>query len=139
MNVKIVGKTTYGKPIGFFPIVLENRYEVLMSMFETKNSAGSGEYYPGFRPDVEDVAGDNMIDDATRDFGNPQESYLAAALNVIAPSSVFTGNARILESLMTIDGKKVSLRTIDQVRVVRDGNEFNGMIADPKRMKLKLR
>ncbi|RZK17202.1 MAG: hypothetical protein EOO43_13725, partial [Flavobacterium sp.] len=52
LNVKVVGQTTYGKPIGFFPVRIENRYDVFFSMFETKNSLGQGGYYSGIKPDT---------------------------------------------------------------------------------------
>jgi carboxyl-terminal processing protease len=37
INVKLVGSTSYGKPVGFFPITID-RYDVYYSMFESRNS-----------------------------------------------------------------------------------------------------
>lgn len=81
MNVKLVGKTTYGKPIGFFPVRLENKYDVLYSLFETRNALGEGQYYTGFVPDV-----DGGIDFGNYDFGNPLDGYLAKAVAILAPN-----------------------------------------------------
>lgn len=80
MNVKLVGLQTYGKPIGFFPVRIQNKYDVFLSMFETKNSQDAGGYYTGMTPDV------NLDKDfGDYDFGDPSEQLLAAAINVLAP------------------------------------------------------
>ncbi|MES2826624.1 MAG: S41 family peptidase [Bacteroidota bacterium] len=120
MTVNLVGKTTYGKPIGFFPFRLENRYDVYLSLFETKNSAGQGEYYNGMVPDV-----DGGTDFAEYDWGNPSESYLAKALNIIAPGVTAIGSANRLYSATA--GKGVA----DQLKVIgefENDKEFIGMI-----------
>ncbi|MFP5080990.1 S41 family peptidase [Pedobacter sp. JCM 36344] len=80
MTVTLVGKTTYGKPVGFFPIKLENRYDVYLSLFETKNALGVGGYYNGMPADI-----DGGSDLGNYDFGNPLDGYLAKALTVLAP------------------------------------------------------
>ena len=50
MEVKLVGDTTYGKPVGFFPIPVFN-YAIYPISFRTINSAGQADYYDGFAPD----------------------------------------------------------------------------------------
>lgn len=106
MIVKVVGETTYGKPIGFFPIRLENRYEVFMSLFESKNSKGEGGYYTGIVPDFaieEDLA--------NYDFGNPNDDYLKRALYYLAPN-VTTFSS--LNKVMNVSGKtSVRLRGVN--------------------------
>lgn len=82
MNVKLVGTKTYGKPIGFFPVRIENKYDVFFSMFETKNSLGEGGYYSGMTPDV---TGEKDFGDY--DFGDPADDYLAKAIKILAPGS----------------------------------------------------
>lgn len=120
INVKLVGEKTYGKPIGFFPIIIENRYKVYYSLFQTKNSAGEGNYFDGFTPDVFDD-----YDQPTRNFGDIQENYLAKALNLLAPGITVTGNtARI----MSLQQTKVSTPTFVREIPMVDGNEFIGMI-----------
>jgi carboxyl-terminal processing protease len=127
MNVKIVGTTTYGKPVGFFPITLENRYEVLMSMFSSKNANGQGDYFAGFTPDVVDD-----YDDPVRNFGDAKENYTALALNLLAPNVVVTAKSAIT---MSIDGTKVTAKSLKPMVPVVDGNEFVGMIETRRRLK----
>jgi carboxyl-terminal processing protease len=112
VNVKLVGETTYGKPVGFFPITLENRYDVYYSMFETKNSKGEGSYYAGFTPNVIDDGSQNSIfDDASHDFGDQAESYIGSAINLLAPSAVSTSSKATMSIGMqsgTLKGKPLT-------------------------------
>ena len=80
MNVKLVGDTTYGKPVGFFPISIFN-YAIYPISFKTVNSAGSAEYYDGFAPDKLTADGVN------RNWGDVNEPSLAAALHYISTGS----------------------------------------------------
>lgn len=61
MDVKLVGDTTYGKPVGFIDFTIsdydsahnENYLADLYAIdFETKNANGSGGYFDGIAPDV---------------------------------------------------------------------------------------
>jgi carboxyl-terminal processing protease len=120
MNVKVIGKRSYGKPIGFFPITIQNKYDVYYSMFTSINSAGQTDYYAGFAPDVE------AADDVTRDFGDPAELSLAAAIRAIPGSSTSLAVIRSLSSLK-IKGQTVSTSAIE-VREMTPENDFVGMI-----------
>ncbi|MEE1943847.1 S41 family peptidase [Pedobacter sp. KR3-3] len=120
MTVTLVGTKTYGKPVGFFPVTIENRYDVYFSLFQSKNSLGQGDYFDGFTPDIVDT-----YDDPLRNFGDPKENYLAKALNSIAPSVTVTAKANIS---MSIQGQKVSAQSLSPMRPLVDGNEFVGMI-----------
>ncbi len=80
MDVKLVGDTTYGKPVGFFPISIFN-YAIYPISFKTVNSVGSAEYYDGFAPDKLTADGVN------RNWGDLTEPSLAAALNYINTGS----------------------------------------------------
>lgn len=84
-SVKLVGTTTYGKPVGFFPITLDKHYSVYLPSFESKNKNGEGGYYTGMKPDFADTGGADLYDDAEHDFGDPKESYLNKALSLLAP------------------------------------------------------
>ncbi|WP_316840104.1 S41 family peptidase [Pedobacter gandavensis] len=84
-SIKLVGKTTYGKPVGFFPITLDKHYSVYLPSFESKNKNGEGGYYTGMKPDFMDTGKSDLFDDSSRDFGDPKESYLAKALSLLAP------------------------------------------------------
>lgn len=124
MTVKLVGETSYGKPVGFFPITLENKYDVYFSMFETKNSNGQGGYYTGMVPDVkgyEFATGDVMYD-----FGNPKDDCTAEAINILAPGATVTSQAKVAA---TADkSKSARLQAIGG----KSAGEFVGMIENRK-------
>lgn len=84
-SIKLVGTKTYGKPVGFFPIVLDKHYWVYLPSFESKNKNGEGGYYNGMTPDYIDTQKADLFDDASHDFGDPNESYLNKALSILAP------------------------------------------------------
>lgn len=125
LTVKLVGETTYGKPVGFFPITLENRYEVFMPSFETVNSKGAGKYYTGFVPDV--VMGDN----SRYPFGNESEPLLSAALQIIAPGSVSQGAS----SAVAERNAKAASLNYTGMRPVNPNSEFTGMIENRRGLK----
>ncbi|MCW3079079.1 S41 family peptidase [Segetibacter sp.] len=76
MNVKLIGDTTYGKPVGFFPVDIYN-YSIYPISFKTVNSAGSADYYTGFAPDKAAPDGVNKV------WGDVTEPSLASALRYI--------------------------------------------------------
>ncbi|WP_293306970.1 S41 family peptidase [Pedobacter sp. UBA5917] len=80
MEVKLVGKKTYGKPVGFFSIRIDKN-DLYIPQFETKNQLNQGGYFDGMAVD-KDVA-----DDVTKDFGDPTEKMLAQALYYSANGS----------------------------------------------------
>ncbi len=126
MTVKMVGTKTFGKPVGFFPITIENKYEVYYSLFQTKNSLGQGDYFDGFTPDVVDD-----FDDPRNDFGDSNEHYIAVARNLIAPGVSVTSAAKT----MSIQGRSVSVQSLSPMKPIVDGNEFIGMIETRHKLK----
>lgn len=88
VDVKIVGDTTHGKPAGMniwgFPFPSDSNpdpdYEYVFApiTFEYLNANDEGRFYDGIPPDV------RAADDITRDFGDPQEASLSAAIGVLA-------------------------------------------------------
>jgi len=121
MDVKLVGKTSYGKPVGFFPITLENNYDVYYSMFTSVNSAGQTDYFSGFKPDWD------AADDVTHDFGDPKEVCFAAALNYIGKGSFISSNS--LATVLSIKGQKISSTSSSlEVRELDDDHSFKGMV-----------
>jgi carboxyl-terminal processing protease len=80
MDVKLIGDTTYGKPVGFFPIDIYN-YSIYPISFKTVNSAGSADYYSGFAPDK------LTPDGVDKNWGDIEEPSLATALNYIITGS----------------------------------------------------
>lgn len=124
VDVKIVGRKSFGKPVGFFPIRID-KYDLYLSMFTTANSLGDGNYYAGFNPDSE------KADDVTRDFGNPNEVSLSSALSYIN-SGVFTSS--MSNQTMSINGRSSSSNSL----IIKDAfipKYFSGMIGTPKDFK----
>ena len=134
MNVKLVGRTTYGKPIGFFPVTIENKYDVYFSLFETKNSAGQGGYYSGMVPDydlAEVPAGTKMYD-----FGNVNDNYIKQALAILAPG-VAVSNVGA-KGKVVISTQSNSVNDVSSSSVINadfSDKEFKGMVEN--RFKLK--
>jgi C-terminal processing protease CtpA/Prc len=81
LRIRQVGTESYGKPVGFFPVTID-QYMLWMPTFNITNATGNGDYYNGLPPDI--VASD----DVTHDFGDPQEASLATALS-------HTGSSRL--------------------------------------------
>jgi len=124
VTVKLVGATTYGKPVGFFPVTLENRYEVYMPLFETVNSAGAGKYYTGMVPDK--AANDNSL----YPFGNENEPLLSAALLLIAPGSTSSQSASA-----AVAERSVRAASLNYTGMKPVNSEFTGMIEKRRTVK----
>jgi hypothetical protein len=75
-EVKLIGEKTYGKPIGFFGINID-QYSVFLSSFFIRNAAGWSDYFDGMAPDVIVKGTDNP------DLGNPEELCLKAAVALL--------------------------------------------------------
>ncbi|MDQ7949375.1 MAG: S41 family peptidase [Pedobacter sp.] len=122
MTVKLVGLTTYGKPVGFFPITIENKYDVYYSLFQTKNSLGQGEYFDGIVPDysMSEVPANTIM----YDFGNPNDNYLKKAIDVLSPGAVVTSQSK----LSVVQEKSLSAPTSAVIHSELDNMEFKGMV-----------
>ena len=137
LNVKLVGKQTYGKPVGFFPIKLEKKYDVYLSLFESKNSLNQSDYYAGFTPDLVDRNTDTntdetLFDDAKHDFGDASESYTKAAIGLLAPGGVVTK----ANAVMSIRGKTVSVASsLSITKDSKTAKQFVGMIETRHKLK----
>ncbi len=133
VNVKLVGKKTYGKPVGFFPIRLENKYDMYLSMFETRNRNNQGGYFAGFTPDVLDTDNGTLFDDATHNFGDAAESYTKRAIALLAPGAAAKTSSA---AVMSIRGKKVAVSAaqgLDQTKM--EPKRFTGMIENRHKLK----
>ncbi|MGN8055001.1 S41 family peptidase [Pedobacter sp. 22163] len=75
-DVKLIGEKTYGKPVGFFGINID-QYSVYPSSFLIKNANGWSDYFTGMQPDVTVKGVDNPV------LGDPDELCLNAALSLI--------------------------------------------------------
>lgn len=122
VDVKTVGQTSYGKPVGFFPVRID-KYDVYMSNFSSTNASGNGNYYAGFTPDSQ------KSDDVTKDFGNSNELCTAAAL-------AYIGTGAFPNSITNIKVDGVLNQSGVMVKDAFAPASFNGMIDNtPKKLK----
>ncbi|MBD1392026.1 S41 family peptidase [Mucilaginibacter glaciei] len=131
LDVKLIGTTSYGKPVGFFDIDI-NKYQMYVPEFETKNANQQGGYYAGMTPASADYPGYRDFDDVTKDFGDPTEGLLARALTY-AKTGAFTSTTPVIQSTAR---KSFSVDESNAAGIALDGNKFNGMIYN-KPFKLK--
>jgi len=124
MDVKLIGRKTYGKPVGFFSIRIDKN-DLYIPQFQTKNQADFGDYFDGMPVDKD------VVDDLTKDFGDTSERLLAQALNYSATGS-FTSYLKD-NALSSTSG--VSREVIDHANEKLD-HEFKGMI-ETRKMKFK--
>ncbi|HEY9343293.1 MAG TPA: S41 family peptidase, partial [Hanamia sp.] len=87
MNVQLIGDTTYGKPVGFFPFNItihdvngkeKNLADLYAINFETRNANNEGGYFNGLIPDA--IATD-FVDLA---WGDPQDDHLQKIFKYIS-------------------------------------------------------
>jgi carboxyl-terminal processing protease len=118
MDVKVIGDTTYGKPVGFFPINIAD-YAIYPVSFRTINSAGNADYYAGFAPDR------RTIDGVNKGWGDVTEPSLAAALRYIQTGSFGpeTGGRSAIE-------KTDAQQKIREGQQLLEKNRFTGMFRE---------
>ncbi len=80
MNVTLIGKTTYGKPVGFIGIPIGG-YTMYAISFKTVNANSYGDYYTGMIPSVD------LYEDYKEDFGQLDEVYLNQACKSLGVTS----------------------------------------------------
>lgn len=126
MDVKLIGKTTYGKPVGFFPIRID-KLDMYIPEFETKNQAGAGGYYSGLTVDKD------ASEDYKKDWGDENESLLYYAL-AYAKTGVFPLSAPKSASLKATTVPLSATLSTDEIKSVDirlDPNGFKGMVMTP--------
>lgn len=135
VNVKLVGETTYGKPVGFFPIRIENRYDVLYAMFETKNSNGEGGYFNGMVPDYNAATSseNGFFDNPLFEFGDVREGYLAKSVSVIPGTAGSSALAAAKSARMSIREENNTSASAMVMVPSKRNSEFVGMIKTPGR------
>ena len=115
MDVKLIGDTTYGKPVGFFPIDIFD-YDIYPISFRTINSAGSADYYSGFAPDKLTPDGVN------KNWGDPDEPCLAEALKYIT-----TGSFRVMPGNGSNQLRKLAQDAMKPAQKEFESKKFLGM------------
>jgi hypothetical protein len=115
IDVKLIGDTTYGKPVGFFPIAISN-YDIYPISFRTINSAGNADYYAGFAPDK------LVVDGVDKDWGDTNEPCLAEALKYIN-----TGSFRTLPDNDASQLRRDAQLEMKPVQKALESGKFTGM------------
>ncbi|WP_316832015.1 S41 family peptidase [Pedobacter aquatilis] len=123
MDVKLIGRKTYGKPVGFFSIRIDKN-DLYIPQFQTKNQLNQGDYFDGMTVD-KDIA-----DDVTKDFGDTSEKLLAQALNYSA-NGAFTSYLKD----NTISSTSALSRMQMEDLTGKIDHEFKGMI-ETRKLKL---
>ncbi len=126
IDVKLIGNTTYGKPVGFFALHID-KYDLYIPQFQTKNRNGEGDYFTGMSVDKSDY------DDVSKDFGDPAERYLAYALNYAEKGNfILTASQSARISGLAMPSKRMSIE--EDRRVIREleRTKFKGMIKTRK-------
>ncbi|MDQ6815195.1 MAG: S41 family peptidase [Bacteroidota bacterium] len=119
MSVKLIGDTTYGKPVGFFPVNIYN-YSIYPISFKTVNSAGNADYYHGFAPDK------SAPDGVNKSWGDVTEPSLASALTYIN-----TGAFRTIESNdQQYKSQMKTQQTLEPLNREIEKNRFVGMFIE---------
>ncbi|RYE22605.1 MAG: hypothetical protein EOP42_24215, partial [Sphingobacteriaceae bacterium] len=127
MNVQLIGKTTYGKPVGFFAIPI-GAYELYTPEFETKNSANAGGYYAGMTPGSATYPGVDANDDVTHDFGDVNEAMLARAISYTTKGTYSVSPAITTQSIGK--GKQLSEEQLNSIVHDFSKNEVKIMISN---------
>lgn len=121
MDVKLIGDTSYGKPVGFFPIDVYE-YSLYPISFKTVNSVGNADYYNGFYPDK--VAADGV----NKNWGDVTEPSLAAALKFIT-----TGGFKVSAEADALNTKMFKLQQdAEPLQKKLEANKFNGMFSEKR-------
>ena len=122
MDVKLVGDTTYGKPVGFFSFhlsvyhggVVKDLADLYAINFETRNALNEGGYFKGMIPD------ENAADFIGVPWGNNRDDHLIKIFNYILTGSY--GRMTPRERMQNDNTLKMSIpQTIHPLR-------FNGMV-----------
>lgn len=128
MDVKMIGATTYGKPVGFFPIRID-KLDLYVPEFETKNQLGNGGYYSGLTVDKQ------ANEDLTKAWGDETETLLGYAL-LYAKTGSFVTTATKSASLSATSTTMPDRLTATEIKGVAeslDQNGIKGMIMVPER------
>jgi hypothetical protein len=119
MDVKLIGDTTYGKPVGFFPVDIYN-YSIYPISFKTVNSTGNADYYTGLAPDKEAPDGVN------KNWGDVTEPCLASALRYINSGAFRSAANAEQQYRRQIQVQEQLERTVREL----EKNKFSGMFIE---------
>jgi carboxyl-terminal processing protease len=126
-SVFLIGTTSYGKPVGFFDIDI-NQYQLYIPEFATMNSANQGGYYAGMTPGTTTYPGVMDYDDVTKDFGDPTEVLLAHALNYVKLGTFSVQSQQAQTNIGPTGFRSFSISQFNTAAVQLDHHQFNGML-----------
>lgn len=116
----LIGETTYGKPVGFFPVGIEV-YSLYLSAFLIKNAQGWSDYFNGMAADIP------VPVDASPDWGNPQDTCVSMALAAI--------DGKIIGNMLNMQGNDATKnKTITSIII--DSLPCKGIIENRFHLKL---
>ncbi|MBC7743775.1 MAG: hypothetical protein H7096_01585 [Flavobacterium sp.] len=118
MDVKLIGRKTYGKPVGFFALTID-KLDLYIPQFETKNSLNQGGYFDGMAVDKDD------FDDIGKDFGDPSERLLANALSY-ADKGVFLAVKPGIDRISSVS--PMAKQDVERLNSDINNHYFKGMI-----------
>lgn len=118
-NVEVADKT-YGKPVGFFEIkVVNDQVGLYVSSFKMYNRNGEGDYFDGLTPTT------NVWEFRSfKNFGEQDESMLAAALNHIKTGSFSTGTSLKASRNMDSFGKASFIKDALNSKINKDNTSM---------------
>ena len=122
MEVKLIGDTTYGKPVGFFPIDINN-LSIYPISFKTVNSAGNADYYNGFAPDKAAPDGVN------KNWGDVSEPSLASALRYISTGNFRSSN---VQSSSLVERQMRIQKQLQPLTERLEEKKFSGMFIEKR-------
>jgi len=124
-NLFLIGKTTYGKPCGFWatPIgytdeqtTTKEGYDLYAVSFETVNANGDGGYYAGMTPGTAKYPGVVANDSFWLPWGDLTDASLAQAINHISTGSFLTSS------------RQSRVKSIRETPAISLDRQFKGMI-----------
>ncbi|ATL46606.1 hypothetical protein COR50_05090 [Chitinophaga caeni] len=93
-RLKLVGDTTYGKPVGFMALPVSG-YDMYAVSVQNVNASNQGEYFHGFNPDI------TAFDDVRFNFADTREESIAKALIQLGVSQAELGRKANIERRTT--------------------------------------
>lgn len=124
VDVKLIGRTTYGKPVGFFSVKID-KYDLYVPQFQTKNQLNQGDYFDGMTVDR------TVDDDLSKEFGDTEEGMLKQALYYSANGKF---SALVNENRLS-STSGITRADIDSKNQQLD-HDFKGMV-ETRKLKLK--
>ncbi|MBC9931698.1 S41 family peptidase [Chitinophaga qingshengii] len=109
MQPHLIGRTTYGKPVGFINITFA-QYDMYAVCFQIFNSAGEGSYFNGIPPTID------TKDDYTTNWGNLNDPLLRTALTDMGIPASQMGRMA------------APLNNTNRLAIPHPNNRFQGMI-----------